>query len=181
MLCIKESLVLNPVVQEEATGCGIAAVANILGKSYSKMKASANAMGIRASDKSLWSDTQYVRRMLSAEGVRTSAEEKRFESWDALPDLARWSQESSATRSVYALISCAMTSSGVCQSRALRGRPLRSLAISLSCVWLSVDRSVPFGRNWRNKPLVFSLLPRCQGAYGSANQMSIFKRCANSL
>lgn len=88
MLCIKESLVLNPVVQEEATGCGIAAVANILGKSYSEMKASANAMGIRASDKSLWSDTQYVRRMLSAEGVKTSAEEIPFESWDALPDLA---------------------------------------------------------------------------------------------
>lgn len=52
------------------------------------MKASANAMGIHASDKLLWSDTQYVRRMLSAGGVKTSAEEMPFESWDALPDLA---------------------------------------------------------------------------------------------
>jgi hypothetical protein len=45
--------VLKPVVQEETTGCGIASVANILGKTYSEMKATANAMGIHASDKSL--------------------------------------------------------------------------------------------------------------------------------
>ncbi len=79
---------LEPVVQEETTGCGIAAVANILGKTYAEMKAVANAMGIHAADKSLWSDTQYVRRMLSSAGVQTSADELPFESWDALPDLA---------------------------------------------------------------------------------------------
>lgn len=79
---------LKSVVQEEATGCGIAAVANILGKTYSEMKTIANAMGIYASDKSLWSDTQYVRRMLSAAGVKSSTEELPFESWDALPYLA---------------------------------------------------------------------------------------------
>ena len=59
---LKGESVLEPVVQEETTGCGIASVANILGKTYSEMKAVANAMGIHASDKSLWSDTQYVRR-----------------------------------------------------------------------------------------------------------------------
>lgn len=79
---------LNPVVQEEATGCGIASVANILGKTYSEMKAIANSMGIDAADKLLWSDTQYVRRMLSSAGVKTSDEETPFESWNALPDLA---------------------------------------------------------------------------------------------
>lgn len=79
---------LNPVVQEEATGCGIASVANILGKTYSEMKATANSMGIHAADKLLWSDTQYVRRMLSSAGVKTSDEETPFESWNALPDLA---------------------------------------------------------------------------------------------
>ena len=79
---------LKPVVQEETTGCGIASVANILGKTYSEMKAAANAMGIYASDKSLWSDTQYVRRMLSSAGVKTSVDEIPFESWEALPDLA---------------------------------------------------------------------------------------------
>lgn len=79
---------LKPVVQEETTGCGIASVANILGKTYSEMKATANAMGIHASDKSLWSDTQYVRRMLSRAGIMTSDEETPFESWETLPDLA---------------------------------------------------------------------------------------------
>ena len=79
---------LNPVVQEETTGCGIASAANILGKTYSEMKAIANSMGIDAADKLLWSDTQYVRRMLSGAGVKTSDEETPFESWDTLPDVA---------------------------------------------------------------------------------------------
>jgi hypothetical protein len=79
---------LKPVVQEETTGCGIASVANILGKTYSEMKVIANAMGIHASDKSLWSDTQYVRRMLTRASVETSQDEVPFESWEALPDLA---------------------------------------------------------------------------------------------
>lgn len=79
---------LKSVIQEETTGCGIASVANILGKSYSEMKATANAMGIHAEDKSLWSDTQYVREMLSRAGVETSSAEIPFESWSALPDLA---------------------------------------------------------------------------------------------
>ncbi|NYT63802.1 hypothetical protein H0A66_15900 [Alcaligenaceae bacterium] len=80
--------VSKPVVQEEITGCGIASVANILGKTYPEMKAIASAMGIHASDKSLWSDTQHVRRMLSHAGVETSKDEIPFASWDALPDLA---------------------------------------------------------------------------------------------
>ena len=79
---------MKPVVQEEATGCGIASVANILNKTYSEMKENAHAMGIQASDKSLWSDTQYVRQMLEAYGVKTSVEEIPFDSWLALPDLA---------------------------------------------------------------------------------------------
>lgn len=76
------------VVQEETTGCGIASIANILGKTYSEMKSIANAMGIYASDKSLWSDTQHVRRLLSSAGVQTSQDEVPFESWQTLPDLA---------------------------------------------------------------------------------------------
>jgi hypothetical protein len=80
--------VLKPVVQEEVTGCGIASAANILGKSYAEMKAIANAMGIYAADESLWSDTQYIRRLLSNTGVRTSNSEIPFESWETLPNLA---------------------------------------------------------------------------------------------
>ena len=79
---------MEPVIQEEATGCGIASVANILGKTYPEMKQIANAMGIQASDESLWSDTRYVRRMLTAFGIETSTEETPFESWQSLPDLS---------------------------------------------------------------------------------------------
>lgn len=79
---------MKPVIQEETTGCGIASVANILGKSYPEMKQIANAMGIYATDKSIWSDTQYVRRMLAASGFDTSEEEHPFISWESLPNLA---------------------------------------------------------------------------------------------
>ncbi len=79
---------MKPVIQEETTGCGIASVANILGKTYPEMKKIANEMGIHATDKSLWSDTHYVRRILSAFGAETSPAELPFTSWDTLPDLA---------------------------------------------------------------------------------------------
>ncbi|MEH6491318.1 hypothetical protein [Halopseudomonas sp.] len=77
-----------PVIQEETTGCGIAAVANILGKTYTQMRAIANGMGIYAADTALWSDTQYVRRLLADAGVATSPTEAPFTHWQALPDLA---------------------------------------------------------------------------------------------
>lgn len=79
---------LKPVIQQETTGCGIAAVATLLGKTYPEMKAIANGMGIYAEDESLWSDTGYVRRLLAVSGAQVGAEETPFESWDALPDLA---------------------------------------------------------------------------------------------
>jgi hypothetical protein len=84
----ERTTVLKPFIQEETSGCGIAAVANILGKTYSEMKVVANAMGIYAEDKSLWSDTQYVRKMLANADVETSADEIPFEAWNTLPDLA---------------------------------------------------------------------------------------------
>ena len=77
-----------PVIQEEISGCGIASVANILGKTYSEMKAIANGMDIYASDEALWSDTQYVRRMLASADLQTSKSEIPFVSWEALPNLA---------------------------------------------------------------------------------------------
>lgn len=79
---------IKSIIQEETTGCGIASVANILGKTYADTKDSANAMGIYADDKSLWSDTKYVRKMLSSAGVEVSDEETPFESWVDLPDIA---------------------------------------------------------------------------------------------
>ncbi|MEE3321624.1 MAG: hypothetical protein VX258_13110 [Pseudomonadota bacterium] len=79
---------INPVIQEEETGCGIAAAACILGLTYKQMKAVANGMGIQASDPSLWSDTQYVRRLLAWGGAKAALQETPFSSWAALPDLA---------------------------------------------------------------------------------------------
>lgn len=79
---------MKPVVQEEITGCGIASAANILGKTYAEMKLVANDMGIHAEDESLWSDTEYVRRLLSSVGIQTSDAEQPFTSWEDLPNTA---------------------------------------------------------------------------------------------
>ena len=79
---------MKVVIQEEPTGCGIAAVANILGKTYAQIKATANGMDIYADDKALWSDTDYVRKLLSDAGVKVSEFEEPFESWNKLSDTA---------------------------------------------------------------------------------------------
>ena len=79
---------MNPVIQEETTGCGIASVANIISRNYSELKEVANSMGIYASDKSLWSDTQYVRKMLTSFNIETSKNELPFKSWKELPNIA---------------------------------------------------------------------------------------------
>ena len=45
-------------------------------------------MGIHATDSRLWSETPYVRRLLSTYRLRASTRERPFVSWDALPDRA---------------------------------------------------------------------------------------------
>ena len=47
--------------------------------------------------------------------------------------------------------------------------------------WVYPDRSVPFGKYWRSRPLVFSLVPRCQGLYGSAKKIWIASRWSQLL
>jgi hypothetical protein len=88
---------MKPVVQLERTGCGIASVAAIAGLSYQRAKAIANALGVRADDKALWSDTAHVRRLLRHVGVSAGPRELPFRSWEALPDLAllsaKWHRE----------------------------------------------------------------------------------------
>ncbi|MDN3525601.1 hypothetical protein QWY79_10030 [Halomonas sabkhae] len=79
---------MKPVIQEELSGCGIAASAALAGVSYPKAKRVANGLGIHAEDKALWSDTQHVRTLLEAFRVTTAPEETPFESWEALPDKA---------------------------------------------------------------------------------------------
>nr|WP_298523124.1 hypothetical protein [uncultured Halomonas sp.] len=90
---------MKPVIQEEVSGCGIAASAALAGVSYAEAKRKANALGIYATDTALWSDTEYVRQLLSEFGVSVSSKETRFESWEHLPDKAlmaiKWRMERS--------------------------------------------------------------------------------------
>lgn len=76
------------IIQKETTGCGIASVANIIGRSYAEVKAKANLMGIYADDEALYSDTEYVRKLLNEYGVKISDTETPFDSWETLPDMA---------------------------------------------------------------------------------------------
>src|SRR5664279_489689 len=57
----------------------------------------------------------------------------------------------------------AKTSTGFFHPSVLRGRSLSSSATLSRSAWVCNDRSVPFGKYCRNKPLVFSLVPRCHG------------------
>jgi transposase InsO family protein len=54
-------------------------------------------------------------------------------------------------------------SAGVLNPRVFRGLALRVAATAASVSALCALRSVPFGKYWRSNPLVFSLVPRCQG------------------
>lgn len=89
---------VEAVIQEEPTGCGIAACAALAGVNYAEAKLVAAALGIHASDRSLWSDTASVRRLLDAFGMAAAPGETPFESWEALPDRAllaiKWHLES---------------------------------------------------------------------------------------
>ena len=50
-----------------------------------------------------------------------------------------------------------------------------------SSAWLCLLRSVPLGRYWRTSPFQFSLLPRCQGEWGSQKKTGIPVSTVNRL
>ncbi|MGM0542672.1 MAG: hypothetical protein ACQERP_02170 [Pseudomonadota bacterium] len=79
---------MEPVIQEETTGCGVAVSAALAGVSYAEAKRKANALGIYAADKALWSETEHVRKLLREFGIAVSSKETLFESWERLPDKA---------------------------------------------------------------------------------------------
>jgi len=81
-------LTMKPVIQEEATGCGIAAVAAIAGIAYAEARTVANQMGIHADNPALWSDTTSVRRLLNQFGYAAAKEPTPFVDWADLPDRA---------------------------------------------------------------------------------------------
>ena len=79
---------MNPVIQEELTGCAIASTAVLVGISYKEVKKVANDLGIFAEDKALWSETHYIRQLLSRFSIKTDKAETSFSRWDQLPDRA---------------------------------------------------------------------------------------------
>lgn len=79
---------MKAVVQEEETGCGIAAVATIARQSYANTKIKANALGIFAEDEKLFSETSHVRKLLGDYGIQVADKELAFDAWEKLPDLA---------------------------------------------------------------------------------------------
>jgi len=79
---------MKPVIQEESTGCAIASAAAVCGISYKEAKKIANDMGIFADDTALWSETNYIRKLLKKLGVEIGKEEQPFKNWVALPDIA---------------------------------------------------------------------------------------------
>lgn len=76
---------MNPVVQEDRTGCGIACVAMVTNRRYSVVKRAAERLGIFVGDSKLWSDPQPVRTLLAHFGVSAERKERAFASWDRLP------------------------------------------------------------------------------------------------
>ncbi|MCA8864523.1 MULTISPECIES: hypothetical protein [unclassified Halomonas] len=88
---------MNPVIQEEISGCGIASCAVLAGITYAQAKETANALGIYAEDTALWSDTEYVRKLLRALGITPAPTETPFDTWESLPDKAllaiKWRME----------------------------------------------------------------------------------------
>lgn len=90
---------MKPVIQQEATGCAIASAAAIAGISYARTKKIANELGIYATDSALWSETNYIRKLLKRLGIKAAIKETPFKNWSSLPDCAllsiKWHLENS--------------------------------------------------------------------------------------
>jgi hypothetical protein len=79
---------MNPVIQEDVTGCGIACVAALAGTTYLHGKKVAARLGIHIADSRLFSDTAFVRTLLKQYGIEATPQEQPFCSWKTLPPLA---------------------------------------------------------------------------------------------
>lgn len=79
---------MNVVVQEDATGCGIASVATLTGISYQEVRKEAMNLGISVTDSRLWSDTAFIRILLKHFDIEVHSKERPFQSWKTLPSLA---------------------------------------------------------------------------------------------
>lgn len=74
-----------PVVQEDITGCSIACISWMCGRSYIDIKNIAADLGINIEDPSLWSSTDPIRSILKEVSLNANSEEVEFKGWVNLP------------------------------------------------------------------------------------------------
>ncbi|HEX2054932.1 MAG TPA: hypothetical protein VHF07_00470 [Nitrospiraceae bacterium] len=79
---------MKAVVQEEKTGCGVAAVATLAGVTYKQVRSVARHLNISVADERLWSRSNYVRRLLAYYGIKARAGRIPFRAWEQLPSAA---------------------------------------------------------------------------------------------
>ena len=104
----------------------------------------------------------------SQHGRRGSRRRRRRGDLPHRQGLSRRVQGVVATLSCWAERRCSSrASAGVFQWRVFRGRLLSAAATASRSLRECRERSVPLGKYWRSRPLVFSLVPRCQGLWGS--------------
>lgn len=79
---------MKPVIQEEETGCAIASSAAIAGVSYREARKIAHSIGMYAEDSNLWSETNFIRKLIKKFGIKTGKKEIPFTGWESLPNCA---------------------------------------------------------------------------------------------
>ena len=72
------------VIQEDATGCGIACAAMLAGKTYHAAKKRAKNLGIFPDDRTLYSDIYDLRPLLESYNIRIGKKVP-FRNWKELP------------------------------------------------------------------------------------------------
>jgi hypothetical protein len=76
---------MEPVIQEDPSGCGIASAAALAGMEYQAMKLIAAGLGVVPEDGALWSSTGPMLKLLSSVGLSLSLPPAPFVDWASLP------------------------------------------------------------------------------------------------
>lgn len=166
---------MKPVIQAEATGCGIASVAAIAGVPYVSAKKIANSLGIFAQDEKLWSETAHVRRLLKYYGFRPKSGERPFRSWHSLPDLAllaiKWHVEKK--KPFWHWVVFVRDASGVCvlDSKKSLGRHRRTDFGRMKPKWYIEVAEIPVTKSHSERAAEF-IPPRKDTGSVNANRLS---------
>ncbi len=77
-----------PILQEDLTGCSIACLAWMSGKTYGQVKKTVAELNISVLDPKLWSHTGPVRKIMTEMNFAVSSNERKFVGWEDLPKYA---------------------------------------------------------------------------------------------